>query len=93
MTVNNDALVENPTYMADIRHFFTQVDKDHMKPRGVDLSTYDGVKAKATSIYFQTQPPNAPMPPDPNPKWSEARSQTFKNWITNKKKANNKGRY
>ena len=33
-----DKPVENPTYMADIRHFFEQVDIDHMAAKGIDLS-------------------------------------------------------
>lgn len=73
--------VANPTYMADIRFFFRQVDIDHMGPKGIDLSTYDGVKKNAVSIYVHTNGPNADMPPDAAGKWDADRSATFKNWI------------
>jgi tyrosinase len=76
-----DQVVDNPTYMGNIRFFFEQIDIDHMKPRGIDLGTYDGVKKHANAIYVQTAPPHPNMPPEPDRQWSAARSQTFKNWI------------
>ena len=78
-----DEPVKNPTWMADIRFFFTPDDIDHMGKRGIDLATYDGVKANAIRIMGATEPPDASMPPDPSAKWSQARSTTFKNWIVN----------
>src|SRR5687767_10384308 len=50
---------------------------------GVDLSTYEALKDRATSVYFRTKPPNATMPPDPARRWSAERSETFANWIRN----------
>ncbi|ESY55551.1 MULTISPECIES: tyrosinase family protein [unclassified Mesorhizobium] len=73
--------VKQPTYMADIRHFFEPVDIEHMAPKGYDLSTYAGVKKHALAIFTHTSPPNADMPPEPDRKWSPARSETFRNWI------------
>lgn len=70
-----------PTYMGDVRYFFDDVDIAHMGMLGVDLSTYEGVKSKAASIFFQTQPPNASMPPGADRKWSVERSEMFKQWI------------
>ena len=81
--LNDDAVIANPTYMSDIRHFFEDVDLEHMGLLGVDLSTYDGVRSNSTRIFLQTQPPNANMPPEADRKWSVARSQTFRNWIMN----------
>jgi hypothetical protein len=77
----DEPVVENPTYMGDIRHFFTQDDITHMAAKGIDLGTYDGVKGHAGPIFIHTLQPGGDMPPDPAPKWSAARSQTFKNWI------------
>src|SRR4051812_28581030 len=71
----------NPTYMADIRHFFRQVDIDHMAAKNIDLSTYAGVKANASSIYTQTS--GGQMPPDVEGQWDADRVQTFLNWILN----------
>jgi tyrosinase len=78
---NDDPVVADPTYMANIRSFFTADDISHMGMKSIDLSTYEGVKSVATAIYTHTAPPNANMPPAPYPKWSANRSQTFRNWI------------
>jgi tyrosinase len=78
-----ESVMENPTYLGDIRHYFEPVDLEHMARLGVDLSTYESLKSNATAVYFQTKPPDAAMPPDPERKWSEERSKTFANWIRN----------
>jgi tyrosinase len=80
---DNDPIIPDPTYMRYIRGIFTQDDIDHMAAKGVDLSTYAGVKTSATNIYIQTLQPDGPMPPAPHPKWSASRSQNFKTWILN----------
>jgi len=75
--------VKNPTWMADIRFYFTTDDVNHMRKGGIELGTYEGVKENAVRVYGVTLPPNASMPLDPAPKWSQARSDTFMNWILN----------
>ncbi|MFP2904156.1 tyrosinase family protein [Pyxidicoccus sp. 3LFB2] len=75
-----DPLVQHPTWYGQIRSFFTETDVDHMARKGIDLGTYKGVVDNAVSIYSQTQAGS--MPPDPAPKWSQNRVQTFLNWIT-----------
>ena len=70
--------VANPTYMADIRNFFTSDDVTHMGAKGYDLATYDGVKSNASDIYDQTKAGNMP----PGQAWSADRVQTFSNWMT-----------
>ena len=77
---SDDPLVAHPTYMADIRYFFRPGDIACMKAQGVDLGTYDGVRARAAEIYQQTRSGN--MPPG-GPAWSANRVQTFQNWISN----------
>jgi hypothetical protein len=79
----SDAVIPNPTYLADVRHFFEAEDLDHMGRLGVDISTYETLKDRATSVFFRTKPPNATMPPDPARHWSPERSETFANWIRN----------
>jgi tyrosinase len=81
VAVMADEVVEHPTYFEHIRHFFDPVDIEHMAQLGIDLSTYDALKVRATSVYFRTEPPNATMPPDAERRWSAERSQTFGNWI------------
>jgi tyrosinase len=78
-----DAVIPNPTYLGDVRHFFEAEDLDHMGRLGVDISTYESLKERATSVYFRTKPPDATMPPDPARHWTPERSQTFANWIRN----------
>jgi hypothetical protein len=73
--------MSTPTYMGEIRHFFTPEDQEHMAGFNIDLSTYAGVRREAINIYFMTEPPNAQMPPDPARHWSVEQSQTFKAWI------------
>lgn len=67
--------------MADIRHFFDDIDLEHMHRRGLDLSTYETLKSRSTDVYFQTRPPTANMPPESERKWSYERSRSFENWI------------
>ena len=75
--------VKNPTWIADIRFFFTPEDIDHMGERGIDLATCEGVKTNAVRIFGATEPPDATMPPDPRDNWTQERSDTFRNWIVN----------
>lgn len=77
----DDPVVEHPTYLGNIRFFFRPQDIACMKPRGIDLSTYNGVKSHATNIYIQTKSGSMPLG---GPRWSANRVQTFMNWITDK---------
>lgn len=76
-----EAVVEDPTYMENIRYFFDEIDHVHMWQKGIDLSTHKGLVERGTDIYFQTLPPNANMPPEGDRKWSKERSDTYRNWI------------
>lgn len=80
---DQDPVVENPTYLGNIRYFFEGEDIDHMQQKGIDLGSYAGVKAHAVQIYSAVTPP-AFMPPNPARQWSANRCQTFLNWIGNK---------
>lgn len=82
---NTDKVVKNPTFMADIRYFFEDPDIRCMNDEleDFDLSTYEGVRSNASRIFRQTLPPRGKMPPQKDRKWSEARSESFLNWINN----------
>lgn len=82
MATVDDPVVDNPTYLGNIRYFFRDIDIDHMQQKGIDLGTYDGVKDHAVQIYSAVTPP-AYMPPDEAGQWSANRCQTFLNWMTN----------
>ena len=75
-----DTEIQNPTYMADIRHFFRPQDIGCMAGLGIDLATYEGVKFNAMRIYFKVR--DGEMP-EGGPAWSKARTETFYNWMKN----------
>ena len=76
-----DEIIAHPTYMEHIRHFFDEIDLDHMNGQGVDLSTYALLSARANDVYLHTLQPDGDMPPDDDRKWSAERSASFLNWI------------
>ena len=76
-----DEIIAHPTYMEHIRHFFDEIDLDHMNGQGVDLSTYGLLSARANDVYLHTLQPDGDMPPDDDRKWSAERSASFLNWI------------
>ena len=78
-----DTVIANPTYIEHVRHFFEDVDLEHMFKRGYDLTTYPTLKANAQAVIDQTRPPEAAMPPEPERKWSQERFQSFQNWVDN----------
>jgi len=41
-----DTVIDNPTYMEQVRHFFEDVDCQQMFSRGVDLTTYPKLNAR-----------------------------------------------
>ncbi len=67
------------SFARDIRPLFRTVDIDHMKPHGLDLSSYDDVKRHASAIYDQVS--QSRMPPPPDTSWPPNRVQVFKTWI------------
>jgi len=78
-----DSIIENPTYMEHVRHFFDDEDLEHMFDRNTDLTTYPALKDAASLVFQHTRPPNAHMPPEPERKWSQERFQSFRNWMDN----------
>lgn len=76
-----DTVIQNPTYMEHVRHFFDEVDLQHMYWKATDFTTYKRLRSRGNQVYFQTRPPNANMPPEPDRKWSAERSRSFLNWI------------
>jgi tyrosinase len=77
-----DEIIPHPTYMEHVRHFFDEIDLEHMNSQGVDLSTYAALRDRANDVYLHTLQPDGDMPPEPERKWSAERSATFLNWIT-----------
>ena len=69
------------SFAKDIRPFFTQLDIDHMKNAGMDLSNYDDVKKHAVAIYATVSEGTMP-PPGTGEKWTAHMCDTFKQWQT-----------
>lgn len=66
------------SFAKDIRPLFRDTpDVDAMKPMGLDLSSYDDVKAKASGIHARLK--DGSMPCDGE--WPEAQVSLFKRWI------------
>ena len=66
-----------PSFAKDIRPLFRNVDIEHMKPLGLDLSSYDDVRDRADDIYDQVS--NGFMPPDQP--WSQDLIQLLRDWM------------
>ena len=59
---------------------FTELDVEHMKPFGLDLSSRDEVMASADGIYQLVS--NGGMPPSSSgePRWTTEMCERFKTW-------------
>ena len=69
------------SFAKDIRPMFTELDVDHMKMAGLDLSSRDEVAAKADTIY-QTVSTGTMPPPSTGERWSAEMCARFKEWQT-----------
>jgi len=66
------------SFASDIRPLFRDTpDVDTMKPMGIDLSSYDDVKAKAENIYARLEDGSMPCD-DP---WPKEQLALFKRWM------------
>ena len=65
------------SFAADIRPLFREKDIGAMKPNGVDLSSYEGVKKRARDIYARLSAKE--MPCDGH--WSAENIEKIKEWI------------
>lgn len=74
------AMQSNLSFAKDIRPMFTDLDVDHMKPTGLDLSDWQSVKDHADAIY--TTVTSGAMPPmtSGEPRWTPEMCGRFKQW-------------
>lgn len=71
-----------PTSFArDILPLFRLKDAQHMNFKGVDLQTYNGVRASAALILDRVSDAGAQMPPPPDQRWTKAQTDLFARWI------------
>jgi hypothetical protein len=67
------------SFARDIRPMFTDIDVEHMKGVGIDLSSYDDVKSYAESIYRTVSNGTMP-PPSTGEQWTPGMCERFKQW-------------
>ena len=75
--------MNRPTsYQLHIKPIFTSTDIEHMANFGIDLATFDGVKASAPDILPRLKDVARPMPPrsDGGP-WPDEWIALFERWI------------
>ncbi len=68
------------SFAKDIRPMFTDLDVDHMKAAGMDLSNYDDVKKHAIAIYAAVSTGTMPPPGWDEASWTKEMCATFKAW-------------
>jgi hypothetical protein len=68
------------SFARDIRPMFTDLDVEHMKPLGFDLSTLDDVKVGAEAIYTVVSDGSMP-PPSSGERWSPEMCARFRSWV------------
>jgi hypothetical protein len=75
--------MNRPTsYALHIKVLFTSVDIEHMAAFGIDLATYEGVKASAPDILPRLRHSSRPMPPrSDGGAWPDEWIALFERWI------------
>jgi hypothetical protein len=68
------------SFVRDIRPLFTDMDVDHMKNVGIDLSDHADVKDNADAIYSTVSERSMPPPGIGEPQWTDEMCETFKAW-------------
>jgi hypothetical protein len=68
------------SFARDIRPMFTDMDIDHMKKAGLDLSNRDDVVKSADRIYHTVSTGVMPPPPAGEPRWTKEMCDKFKSW-------------
>jgi hypothetical protein len=72
--------MNGPSFARDIRPLFTDMDVDHMKPAGIDLSNRDDVQRSADAILETVSAGTMPPRSSGEPRWTSAMCETFKQW-------------
>lgn len=69
------------SFARDIRPMFTDLDVEHMKPLGFDLSSYNDVKTGAEAIYTTVSDGSMPPPGSGEARWSPEMCERFRSWM------------
>jgi hypothetical protein len=68
------------SFARDIRPMYTNIDVDHMKHAGMDLSDRDDVEKHSAAILKVVTDGSMP-PKNTGERWTSAMCDTFKRWI------------
>ena len=68
------------SFAKDIRPMFTDLDVEHMKPFGMDLSSHDDVKMHADAIHSVVTSGGMPPSSSGEPRWSQEQCDRFQSW-------------
>lgn len=68
-----------PSFAADIRPMFTDLDVAHMQAAGIDLASRDDCEKYALAIYTTVSDGSMP-PPGTGETWSAEMCERFKKW-------------
>ena len=71
-------MANTPTWDADIKNFFTQLDIGCMRQHNIDLGSYADVKNNATEIHTRVESGSMPQG---GPRWTSDKVQKFQDWI------------
>ena len=73
-------MAESLSFEKDIRPMFTDMDVEHMKPFGIDLSDRAVVQANAESILETVTYGSMPPRNSGEPRWTPEMCERFKAW-------------
>ena len=68
------------SFANDIRPMFTDMDVEHMKPFGIDLSDRADVEKNADAIYETVSYGSMPPRNSGEPRWTPEMCERFKTW-------------
>ena len=69
------------SFAKDIRPLFTDIDVDHMKRFGLDLSSHENVIKEAKAIFSVVSAGRMPPPADGGKPWAQEMCDTFRQWM------------
>jgi hypothetical protein len=68
------------SFARDIRPMFTDLDVNHMRAAGLDLSSFNEVAASADAIYQTVSDGTMPPKSSGEARWTDAMCALFKQW-------------
>lgn len=73
-------MADTLSFEKDIRPMFTDMDVEHMKPLGFNLTSRDDVETAAEAIYMTVTEGTMPPRNSGEPRWTPEMCERFKLW-------------